>query len=117
MSTPDGPTALLVHNVYFSLHDAAPAACERLLAACRKYLAPHDGVAWFGCGTRAAGLKRDVNDREFDVSLHIVFRDLAAHDAYQTSPGHLRFIEENRANWKRVRVFDSAASDGPPAAP
>lgn len=110
MSTPAGATAPLVHNVYFSLHDATPAACERLLAACRKYLAPHAGITWFACGTRAAGLNREVNDREFDVSLHVVFRDLAAHDAYQTSPDHLQFIAENKANWKRVRVFDSVAA-------
>src|SRR5262245_39473214 len=108
MSSPAGPNVPLVHNVYFSLHDAGPAACERLLTACRKYLATHDGIVSFGCGRRAAGLNREVNDKDFDVSLHIVFRDLAAHDAYQVSPGHLRFIDENRANWKRVRVFDSA---------
>jgi hypothetical protein len=112
MSSPAGAEAPLVHNVYFSLRDAGPAACEQLLAACRKYLAVHDGIVWFGCGTRAAGLAREVNDKDFDVSLHIVFGTLSAHDAYQTSPEHLRFIDENRANWKRVRVFDSFAPGG-----
>jgi hypothetical protein len=106
---------LLFHHVYFTLNDATPAACEQLLLACRKYLAPHEGVEWFGCGIRAAELNRDVNDRDFDVSLHIIFRDRAAHDAYQVSADHRRFIDENRTNWKRVRVFDSMAAQGPPA--
>jgi hypothetical protein len=39
--------------------------------------------------------------------LHVVFENRAAHDAYQTAPRHLKFIEENKATWKKVRVFDS----------
>jgi hypothetical protein len=109
MSSPAGPSGLLIHNVYFTLHDASRVACEQLLAAIRKYLAPHPGVTSFGCGVRATELARDVNDRDFDVSLHLVFVDRAAHDAYQVSAEHHRFIDENRFNWKRVRVFDSAA--------
>jgi hypothetical protein len=115
MSTPSSPHGLLVHNVYFTLFDAAPVACERMQVACRKYLASHPGIVWFGCGARATALNRDVNDREFDFSLHIVFRDQAAHDAYQVSADHRRFIDENRGNWQNVRVFDSVAVNEPPA--
>jgi hypothetical protein len=115
MSTLADSSGLLIHNVYFSLHDSSPAACNRLLAACRTYLAAHAGVVVFRCGARAAELNREVNDRDFDVSLHIFFRDRAAHDAYQVSVDHQRFIEENRGNWKRVRVFDSTAADQPAA--
>ena len=42
-----------------------------------------------------------------DVALHVVFDSRDAHDAYQTAPRHLQFIEENRADWAKVRVFDS----------
>jgi hypothetical protein len=127
MTTPDVAPALppalqpalqfgqLIHNVYFTLQDASPATCEQLLAAIHKHLAPHPGVVSFGCGTRAIELNRDVNDRDFDVSLHLVFVDRPAHDAYQTSAAHRRFIDENRWNWKRVRVFDSIGRhDNPP---
>ena len=48
-----------------------------------------------------------MNDRDFDVALHVVFKDKAAHDEYQKTARHLKFIEENQANWKKVRVFDS----------
>ncbi len=100
---------LLVHNVYFALHDRSEGARERLLAACRKYLPGHAGIAFFACGGLAAELRRPVNDLEFDVGLHVVFRDQAAHDAYQESAAHEQFIAENKDNWRQVRVFDSLA--------
>jgi hypothetical protein len=108
---------LLAHNVFFSLHDRSPAARERLVRACRTLLAPHAGVVFFACGPLDEGLNREVNDRDFDVGLHIVFTDRAAHDAYQATPAHLRFIAENKADWKRVRVFDSLVERAPASAP
>ena len=109
MATPRETINQLAHNVYFTLHDPSDAARARLVEACRKYLAPHAGIVFFGAGTLAE-LCREVNDRDFDVALHIVFADQAAHDHYQTTPAHMQFIEENKANWKRVRVFDSVVA-------
>ena len=54
----------------------------------------------------------EVNDRDFDVALHIVFADQAAHDLYQDAELHHRFIAENKAKWKKVRVFDSVVDQG-----
>ena len=98
---------MLIHNVYFSLNDPSDAAKEKLVAACKKYLTGHPGTVFFSAGTLAAECKRPVNDRDFDVALTVVFQDHAAHDAYQTAERHLKFIAENKANWKKVRVFDS----------
>jgi hypothetical protein len=100
---------MLVHNVFFTLHDNAPAARARMVAACKKYLANHPGAVSFTTGMIAEEMRRPVNDRDFDVSLQIVFRTKKDHDNYQVAPLHLQFIEENRANWKNVRVFDSLA--------
>jgi hypothetical protein len=97
----------LVHNVFFALKDRSPAAKQKLIAACQKYLTGHAGTVFFGVGTLAEALQRPVNDRDFDVALHIVFVNQAAHDAYQDAPRHLAFISENRDNWAKVRVFDS----------
>ncbi len=96
---------MLAHNVYFTLNN--PADADALVAACHKYLKDHEGVIFFAAGKVAMDLARPVNDRMFDVALHVVFQDRAAHDAYQTAPDHLTFIEENKAGWKQVRVFDS----------
>lgn len=98
---------MLAHNVFFSLHDNSPAAKQRLIGACKKYLSAHPGTVFFACGTLAEELNRPVNDRDFDVGLHLVFQDQAAHDAYQEAPLHEQFIAENKDNWKKVRVFDS----------
>jgi hypothetical protein len=99
--------ALLCHNVYFSLKDNSAAETEKLVAACKKYLSGHPGEVFFAAGTLVKDLDRPVNDRDFDVALHIVFKDRAAHDQYQDAARHKQFIEENKANWKKVRVFDS----------
>jgi hypothetical protein len=97
----------VAHMVYFSLHDASPAARARLIASAHELLANHDGVLHFSVGTLAERLQRPVNVRDFEVSLHVVFEHMAAHDRYQSDPRHLRFMAENRPNWKAVRVFDS----------
>ncbi len=98
---------MLSHSVFFSLHDNSPAAVDRLVAACKTYLTDHPGIVFFAAGKLAGQYQRPVNDREFDVALHVVFSDGTSHDAYQQAPRHLKFIEENKANWKQVRVFDA----------
>lgn len=101
---------LLAHNVYFTLHDNSPAARKKLVDACHHYLAGHPGTVFYAAGILADEYARPVNDRGFDVGLHVIFQDRAAHDAYQTAPRHVQFIEENKANWKQVRVFDNDAA-------
>jgi hypothetical protein len=98
---------MIGHMVYFSLKDNSPAAKEKLVAACKKYLSKHPGEVFFGAGTLVEDLNRPVNDRDFDVALHIVFADRKAHDEYQDAKRHQQFIDENKDNWKKVRVFDS----------
>jgi hypothetical protein len=99
---------MLAHNVYFTLKDRSSAAKQSLVAACKKYLAKEPGTVFFAVGTLEEGLDRPVNDVAFDVALHVVFDSRASHDAYQTAALHLKFIEENRPNWEKVRVFDSS---------
>ena len=96
---------MLSHAVYFSLKDKKPAAVESLVAACQKYLTGHPGAVWFSVGT-CSSYDRQVNDRDFDVALEIVFESRAAHDAYQTAERHNQFIAEQATNWSKVRVFD-----------
>jgi hypothetical protein len=98
---------LLCHDVFFSLKDRSAAAADALVAACKMYLTVQPGIVFFTCGKREPELARDVNDRDFDVALHVVFTDRAAHDAYQNDPTHNQFIAEMKQNWAKVRVFDS----------
>lgn len=102
--------ARLAHHVFFTLKDRRDEAAERLVKACQTYLDKHPGLVDFAVGLREPEYNRPVN-ADFDVSLHVVFEDRAAHDVYQTAPRHLTFIEENKDNWAEVRVFDSNLAD------
>jgi hypothetical protein len=101
---------MLGHMVYFTLKDKSPAAVEKMLEACRKYLTGHPGTKFFAVGTRVPDLTRPVNLVDFDVALQMIFDSREAHDAYQVAPRHEQFIEENKANWEKVRVFDANVS-------
>ena len=97
----------LAHNVFFKLKDNAPAHVEALVAACKTYLNVQPGIVFFATGPLCQELKRDVNDLDWDVGLHLVFDSQASHDAYQDDPTHNKFIDEMKSNWAGVRVFDS----------
>lgn len=105
----EGKSMLLVHNVYFSLKESNDANRKKLVAACDKYLSDHPGTVFYAAGT-VSDLDREVNNRDWDVGLHVIFKDRASHDAYQVAAKHLKFIEENKDTWAKVRVFDTDAS-------
>ena len=97
----------LSHVVFFTLKDGSPSNVHNLIDQCYKYLKNHPGVVYFGAGSLAAEYARPVNDHDFHVCLNVVFDSRASHDIYQTAPDHLKFIEDNRDGWARVRVFDA----------
>lgn len=97
------------HMVFFTLRDASRQAQRNLVTACEKYLAGHPGTVHFSAGV-LADKDRPVNDRDFHVALHLVFESEAAQDAYQEAEMHQQFIDENKDNWAKVRVFDSILS-------
>jgi hypothetical protein len=96
---------MLVHHVLFTLTDRSPQARQDLVAACRS-LAGLPGIEYFAAGTLADDIQWSVSDRDFDVALLVVFRDKAAHDAYQDSPEHTQFLEQYGDGWAAVRSID-----------
>jgi hypothetical protein len=101
------PATRLAHNVFFKLKDPSPANVQALVDACHKYLNIQAGIVFFAAGPICRELDRPVNDRDWDVGLHLVFDTKASHDAYQDDATHNRFIDENKPTWAGVRVFDS----------
>lgn len=97
----------LAHMVYFTLNDASDAKIVELVDACKKYLDGHPGVVYFSVGTLNKDLARPVNDHGYHVALNVVFDSIESHDVYQVAPRHKQFIDEQKGNWKQVRVFDS----------
>lgn len=93
--------------VYFTLSDASDAKVQELVDACKKYLDGHPGVVYFSVGTLNRDLARPVNDHGYQVTINVVFDSRESHDKYQVAPRHVQFIEEQKPNWKQVRVFDS----------
>ncbi len=100
----------LAHTVFFTLKDKSPAAVAAMVAACHKYLTVQPGIVSFDCGTVCKELDREVNILDWEVAIHMVFTDKAAHDAYQVDATHNVFIAEQKANWAAVRVFDTDLS-------
>ncbi|MEO0529917.1 MAG: Dabb family protein [Planctomycetota bacterium] len=101
------------HMVFFTLAEPIDASADLLVEKCHEHLSDHEGVIHFSVGKIAKDLSREVNDKTFDVALHVVFADRAAHDTYQTHPRHLLFITEAKSLWSKVRVFDSDLIEGP----
>jgi Stress responsive A/B Barrel Domain len=95
------------HMVFFELKEKTPEAKKKLVDACYKYLKNHDGVLYFSAGPRAEDAKEAVSAIDWDVALHIVFKDSASLKAYAKHADHLKFIDENKAGWKGVKVYDS----------
>jgi Stress responsive A/B Barrel Domain len=93
--------------VYFTLKDSSEEAIRRLLDSCKEHLSGHPGTVLFAAGLRVPDLDREVNDKEFDVALQLVFESREAQDNYQVHERHEKFIETNRDNWAKVRVFDA----------
>ena len=103
----EAETRAFSHAVFFRLAEPSDANRDQLIDACRKFLAGHDGEVSFTVGSRAAEMDREVNVKEFDVSMHVVFDSRASHDQYQQHPRHLQFVKDHSALWSNVRVFDS----------
>lgn len=96
----------LAHQVFFTLKNRDDASVAAFIGECQEHLNGHDGQVGFAVGRREPKYTRPVN-ADYDVALHTVFEDQAAHDAYQVAPRHLTFIERQKENWASVQVFDS----------
>ncbi len=97
----------IAHNVFFTLKDASDTAVEALIEDCYTYLKDLPGVIYFSAGRLVSEHKRDVNITDFHVGLHVVFAGKPSHDQYQDAEKHNIFIDRNKANWAKVRVFDT----------
>lgn len=65
-----------------------------------------DVVKFFHVGTPAP-IERAVVDTSYTFSLLLVFEDMAAHDVYQVHPLHKAFLDEFRAFFDKVTIYDA----------
>jgi hypothetical protein len=98
----------LAHMVFFTLKDGSSEAREKFMASCEKYLTDHEGVEFFAIGTQTDDVvEPGVGIKDFDVSLHVIFASKELEAKYLVHPRHLEFVEKNKADFAKVRVFDS----------
>jgi len=103
-SDSNGP--MIAHMVFFALKECNDENRKKLVDAAKEYLGGHPGEVYFSVGTMV-NLGQPVNVTDFDVALHIVFVNKAAHDEYLVSERHKKFVAIATELDKSVRVFDS----------
>ena len=98
---------MLVHTVYFwlkpDLTDAQRADFRRGVES----LAGIKSAEKVYVGKPAATQKRPIIDDSYSVALTVICQDVAAHDAYQVDPIHLKFVEQFKSFWVRVQIYDA----------
>jgi hypothetical protein len=97
----------LAHMFFFKLADRSPATIHAFVDACVKYLSKHPGQTYFSVGLRAVEMRRDVNATNFDVAMHMVFRNVAAYKKYEASKRHDTFITVTAGISNSRVVYDS----------
>lgn len=98
----------MMHTVYFWLKPDLSEADEQAFLNGVRSLETVSTVKNFFIGPPAGTESRDVVDNTFSYALIIWFDSVEEHLAYQVDPIHLKFVEENKDKWERVRVRDNA---------
>jgi len=99
---------MLVHTVVFWLRkDLTPAEREVFLKEGLESLRPLASVSALYVGTPAAIPPRPVVDASYDFTITALFKDIAAHDAYQVDPAHVAFVGRFKSTWTRVQIYDA----------
>ena len=98
---------MLVHNVFFFLRkdlDGAELTEFRMGLESLKSIKHAEAVH---IGSPAAVPERPVLVTNYDFSLTVLLKDVAAHNAYQADPIHQTFLETHKEKWKKVKVYDA----------
>ena len=96
---------MFVHTVYFWLKDDLSEADRRAFEQGLTDLLAIETIQHSYTGV-PAGTDRPVIDRTYSYGIVVVFRDEAAHDAYQAHPAHDRFRVTCERYWRKVQIYD-----------
>lgn len=99
---------MLVHTVVFWLRkDLTPAQREEFRQQGLESLRPIKSVSELHIGAPAPIPPRPVVDASYTFAITAIFKDVAAHDAYQIDPVHKAFVERFKPYWERVQIYDA----------
>jgi hypothetical protein len=99
---------MLIHTVIFWLHpDLDASQRESFRREGLESLRAIPSVGSLHIGSPAPIPPRPVVDASYSFALTILFDDVAAHDAYQVHPIHRAFVDNFKARWERVQIYDA----------
>ena len=102
---------MLTHQVYFWLKEPHNRDAREQLQKGLESLLTIETIKSGHIGVPAATPPRDVVDHSFSFAYFTTFENIDDHEAYQTHPGHLRFVESCQHLWDRVQVYDYSLMD------
>jgi hypothetical protein len=97
---------MLLHTVYFWLKPGLSAEETKRFEDLSTAMGKIPGVEHLWVG-KPAPTDRPVIDRSYSYGLVVAFKDMAAHDVYQTHPIHDTFREKCSMLWNKVVIYDS----------
>ena len=100
-------SASLMHTVYIWLKEDLPIAEEKAFLKGCESLGTIKSVNRMRMGGPALTEDREVVDQSYSYALNLEFVDIAAQDAYQIDPIHLKFVEDHKDKWTKVIVYDN----------
>lgn len=104
---------VIQHNIYIKLKDDSPEKIKAQFELGKEYLSKHPGQISLSYGAVAKNITRHQqkpnlhNIEDFDVVFSFIFEDEKAHDLYQVSERHKKFIAQSNQNWDNIRILDS----------
>jgi hypothetical protein len=105
-----GENRPFAHMFFFQLSDTSRELVDHFIELSRKYLSDHPGQQHFSVGVRALEINRDVSGTNFEVSVHMIFENIAAFNAYSLSDRHEEFITQSAGMSPERIVYDSYLS-------
>ena len=97
---------MLTHHVLFWLKSDTTEDQKKAFRKGLESLKAVESIQTLYVGTPAP-ISRAVVDTSYTFSLLVIFQDLAGHDVYQVHPVHKAFLEEFRAFFEKVVIYDS----------
>ena len=98
----------MTHQVFFWLKSSISNEERAFFEAELKRLPQISYLQAGQVGRPAPTPARPVTDHSFDYCLHLEFKSMADHDFYQEGcPDHKRFVDNCKAFFERVIVYDS----------
>ncbi len=108
---------MLIHTVFFWLKPGLSAAQRADFRRGVESLGAIASVERAYLGPPAPTPARAVVDASVSRGLTVIFRDAAAHEAYQIDPVHRAFVAQFQDRWIRVQVYDFETAGAPKPAP